>query len=81
MIEPSDRLSDGPVRGPGTNRVTVTFCIWGIIAGLAGLIWLGTLDPFIGLPLTHPINLTVLGVCGMIGMEFTGVIWLGRSRS
>jgi hypothetical protein len=35
--------------GPGTNRVAATLCIWGIAAALAGLVWLGTQESFIGI--------------------------------
>jgi hypothetical protein len=52
--------------------------IWLIAAGLAGLVWLGTQEPFIGLPVTHPINLILFGLCLAIGLGFTAVIWLSR---
>src|SRR5205807_694272 len=60
MTEPSNQDSRQTTRKPGTNRVAATICIWGLAAGFAGLVWLTTLHPFIGLPLTHPINLTLL---------------------
>jgi hypothetical protein len=43
-------------------------------------VWLGTLEPYIGLPIAHPINLTLVGLCGMIGLGFTVAIWLERSK-
>jgi hypothetical protein len=41
-------------------------------------VWLAAQDPFIGLPLTHPINLILFGVGAVIGIGFTAVIWLSR---
>ncbi len=78
MTEHSNQPSEKTTREPGSNRVAATVCIWGLAAGLAGLVWLTTLDPFIGLPMTHPINLTLLGFCFAIGIGFTVVIWWPR---
>jgi hypothetical protein len=62
--------------GPGTSRVAATLAIWGIAAGLAGLVWLQAQHPFWGLPLTHPVNLILFGICLAIAAVFTGIIWL-----
>jgi hypothetical protein len=61
--------------------VAATICVWGIVAGLAGLIWLGSREPYLGLPLTHPMNLSLLGLCGMIGLGFTLAIWWQRPKT
>jgi hypothetical protein len=47
---------------------------------LAGLVWLGAQDPFIGLPLSHPLNLVLFGLCAAIGLGFTATIWLFRRQ-
>jgi apolipoprotein N-acyltransferase len=79
MVEfPHEGPRETPPHKPGTNRVAATLCIWGIAAGLGGLVWLGTQEPFIGLPVTHPINLFLFGLCAAIGLTFTAVIWLSR---
>jgi hypothetical protein len=63
-----------------TEKIAATICIWGIVAGLVGLIWLSTQHPFTGLPITHPINLGLLGFCLLIGVGFSLVIWLSRPK-
>jgi hypothetical protein len=65
-------------RKPGTNKFAATVWVWGVAAGLGGLVWLGTLEPFIGLPVGHPANLTLFGLCGAIGLGFTAAIWISR---
>jgi hypothetical protein len=70
---------EGPPK-PGTNRLGATLGIWGVAGGLAGLVWLGAQDPFIGLPLSHPLNLVLFGLCAAIGLGFTATIWLFRRQ-
>jgi hypothetical protein len=72
---------DGPRETPhtaGESRVAATIWIWLCSAGLGGLVWLGAQDPFMGLPLTHPINLVLFGLCAAVGLGFTASIWLSR---
>jgi hypothetical protein len=64
--------------GLSSNRVLATFCIWCIAAGLAGLVWLTTLNPFTGLPVSHPINFVLFGLCAAIGLGFIASVWLRR---
>jgi hypothetical protein len=77
-MESRGENSHGLPKKPGTNRVAATITIWLIAGLLAGLLWLGTEDPFIGLPVTHPINLILFAVCLAIELGFTAVIWLSK---
>jgi hypothetical protein len=70
------RMKDG--ENPLAGRVGATPAVWGVTAGLGGLVWLGSLPPIISLPLTHPINLVLFGICVAIGLGFTAEIWLSR---
>lgn len=73
MEEPATKDPNSP--RPGTNRVALTFWIWAISAGVAGLVWLGTLDPLGGLPITRPLNVMMFGVCAAMAFGFTAAIW------
>ncbi len=70
-----------PTSKPGIKRLAAIISVWGVVSGLVGLIWLGTLEPFIGQPLTHPLNLFLLGLSGMIGMGFTIAIGWERRKN
>jgi apolipoprotein N-acyltransferase len=81
MGGPLNQPSEGKTRKPGTSRVAATIGVWGVAAGLASLVWLGTREPYIGLPPTHPINLALLGLCAVIGFGFTLAIWWERPKT
>jgi hypothetical protein len=74
-----------PPGAPGTSRVAATVWLWVIVAGLLGLGWLQAQHPFFGLPLAHPLNLLIFGMCLAVGVGFTAYIWLfegqGRHRA
>ncbi len=80
MTQPSNEPPGEPKREPDKNRVITIICVWALIAWLAGLVCLSTLEPFIGLPLMHPINLALLALFGAIGLVFTVGIWFERPR-
>ena len=80
MTESAHETPKGTKREPDNNRVIVIIFVWVLMAGLAALVWLGTLEPFIGLPLTHPINLALLALFGAIGLGFSIGIWFERPR-
>ena|ERR1700687_2797218 len=82
---PSVQMEETPSEGPsgsprkaGKSRVAPTLAIWVVVAGLVGLGWLSAQDPFMGLPLSHPINLILFGLCLAVGFGFTAGIWLSR---
>ncbi len=78
MVEsPSESPSGSKL---GANRVVVTILAWVMAAGMAGLVWLGTQDPLGGLPVTHPLNVVLFGICAAFGVGFTGYIWFYRRK-
>jgi hypothetical protein len=82
MAMPNEKGPREPPGAAGTSRVAATVWLWVIVAGLVGLGWLQAQHPFFGMPLTHPLNLTLFALCLAVGVVFTAYIWLfeGRGR-
>jgi hypothetical protein len=82
MAQLGEKDRRDPPGAAGTSRVAATVWLWVVVAMLAGMVWLQAQHPFFGLPLTHPLNLFLFGLCLAVGVGFTAYIWLfeGKGR-
>ena len=70
----------GSVGDERNERVRATIYVWFLTVGLAGLVWLITLGPFLALPINHPVILILFGLCFAVGAGLTISIWRSAAK-